>query len=134
MQMVMLEGTLIKDPEYRNGVSKGGFEWESVDLYVDELGVEKASVFKCGGFGKIASRVRDYNLLSGSIVSLVLKVESRGGSGEYAGKYFTSLSIESFEYNGVNDGDVGVVDSGVVSSGVIEEDFEVGDISGDLPF
>ena len=133
MQMIMLEGTLVREPEYRNGISAGGFEWESVDLYVEELGVENASVYKCGGFGKIVSRVRDFNLGAGAILKLVLKLESRAGSGVHEGKYFTSLSIESFDYQGINDSVVGVVEgAGIVDN--MADDFEVGDIGGDLPF
>jgi len=139
--MIKLDGTMVKEPEYREGVSASGFEWESVDLYIEEGGVEKPSVFKCGGFGKIAKQVRDMNLMPGSVLSLILRVDSRQGSGVHEGKWFMSLGIESMDFVGMNNSADGVVEEQVFSenSGNVNSQAEVmfdntDVIDGDLPF
>jgi len=142
MQIIRLEGTLVKDPEFRSGVSLSGFEWESVDLYVEEGGVEKPSVYKVGGFGKIVNKVRDYNLQKGGLVECMLRVDSREGTGVHEGKFFMSLGIEGFDYKGMNNSATGVNENGypVIKNDPVVVDkgddilFSDGAIDDDLPF
>ena len=136
MQLIRFEGTMVREPEYRSGVSGNGFEWESVDLYVEENGVEKPQVFKFGSFGGLSKKIIDMGLKVGSVLEIVFKIESREGKGDFAGKYFVNLGLESVNYLRMNDG----VDGGVVNvdSEVPVDDMfgEVGsfDINDDLPF
>lgn len=127
---------MVREPEYRSGVSGNGFEWESVDLYVEENGVEKPQVFKFGSFGGLSKKIIDMGLKVGSVLEIVFKIESREGKGDFAGKYFVNLGLESVNYLRMNDG----VDGGVVNvaSDVPVDDMfgEVGsfEINDDLPF
>jgi hypothetical protein len=67
-------------------------------------------------------------LVIGDKVRVIYLIECRAGSGDYEGKYFTSLVIESVEYIGKNDkedieGGVLVSGSGIsVDSGYMKED------------
>lgn len=127
---------MVREPEYRSGVSGNGFEWESVDLYVEENGVEKPQVFKFGSFGGLSKKIIDMGLKVGSVLEIVFKIESMEGKGDFAGKYFVNLGLESVNYLRMNDG----VDGGVVNvaSDVPVDDMfgEVGsfEINDDLPF
>lgn len=127
---------MVREPEYRSGVSGNGFEWESVDLYVEENGVEKPQVFKFGSFGGLSKKIIDMGLKVGSVLEIVFKIESREGKGDFAGKYFVNLGLESVNYLRMNDGiDGGVVN--VASDVPIDDIFgEVGsfEINDDLPF
>ena len=116
MKAMEFVGTLIKDPDYLEGVSGNGFGWSKISLVIEEDGSDFVYCF--GKFGNKAKVINDMGLVVGDKVRVIYLIECRAGSGEYEGKYFTSLVIESVEYLGKNDGIDGIMEGGKEVSGV----------------
>lgn len=116
MKVMEFVGTLVKEPDYLEGVSGNGFVWSKINLVLEEDGSD--FVYSFGKFGNKAEVINNMGLMIGDKVRIFYLIECRAGSGDYEGKYFTSLVIESIEYLGKNDGIDGIMEGGKEVSGV----------------
>jgi len=116
MKVMEFVGTLIKDPDYLEGISGNGFGWSKISLVIEEDGSDFVYCF--GKFGNKAKVINDMGLVIGDKVRVIYLIECREGTGDYDGKYFTSLVIESVEYLGKNDGIDGIMEGGNEVPGV----------------